>query len=111
MDIFECRYETQKHIEKVRKYIRFITDKLTTRGVNHDMVKLESPEVEIFAEHTAVLKDLEYNSPEYKQHLDAMKVALDHHYANCRHHTEHFQNGINDMNFLSDLQISCGNIQ
>jgi hypothetical protein len=32
--------ETQKHIEKVRKYIRFITDKLTTRGVNHDAAKL-----------------------------------------------------------------------
>ena len=37
-------------IEKVRKYIRFITDRLTTRGVNHDASKLESPEVEMFAE-------------------------------------------------------------
>ena len=40
MTIDECRVETQKHIEKVRKYIRVFTDKLTTRGVNHDATKL-----------------------------------------------------------------------
>ena len=107
MTIAECKVETQKHIEKVRKYIRIITDKLTTRGVNHDSVKLDTPEVEIFAEHTESLKDLEYGSPEYKQHLDAMKVALDHHYANCRHHPEHFQNGINDMNLVDIVEMLC----
>lgn len=97
--------ETQKHIEKVRKYLRIMTDKLTTRGVNHDVVKLDSPEVEIFAEHTDALKDLEYNSEEYKQHLAAMKPALDHHYAQCRHHPEHFQNGINDMNLIDLVEM------
>lgn len=82
-----------------------MTDKLTTRGVNHDVVKLDSPEVEIFAEHTDALKDLEYNSEEYKQHLAAMKPALDHHYAQCRHHPEHFQNGINDMNLIDLVEM------
>ena len=107
MTIAECRVETQKHIEKVRKYIRIMTDRLTTRGVNHDAAKLESPEVEIFAEHTDCLKDLEYNSPEYKAHLDAMKVALDHHYATYRHHPEHFQNGITDMNLIDLVEMLC----
>lgn len=107
MTIFECRYETQKHIEKVRKYIRFITDKLTTRGVNHDAVKLDTPEVEVFAEYTDVLKNLEYNSPEYKENLSKLSVALDHHYANCRHHPEHFQNGINDMNLVDIVEMLC----
>ena len=27
----ECQVETQKHIEIVRKYLRLVTDKLTTR--------------------------------------------------------------------------------
>jgi hypothetical protein len=84
-----------------------MTDRLTTRGVNHDAAKLESPEVEIFAEHTDCLKDLEYNSPEYKAHLDAMKVALDHHYATYRHHPEHFQNGITDMNLIDLVEMLC----
>ena len=100
MTIAECQVETQKHIEKVRKYIRFLTDKLTTRGVNHDATKLESPEVELFAEYTEKLKNLEYGSEEYKESLAALKPALDHHYATYRHHPEHFADGINDMNLI-----------
>ena len=97
--------ETQKHIEKVRKYLRIITDKLTTRGVNHDAAKLESPEVEIFAEHTDALSETTYDSLEYREHLAAMKPALDHHYATYRHHPEHFQNGVNDMNLIDLVEM------
>ena len=64
MTIDACRVETQKHIERVRYYIRFVTDRLTTRGVKHDAIKLESPEVELFAEHTKRLADTAYNSEE-----------------------------------------------
>ncbi len=105
MTINDCRVETYKHIEKVRKYIRFFTDKLTTRAVKHDLAKLDTPEVEIFTEHTEALKETTYNSPEYQEHLAAMKVALDHHYATYRHHPEHFQNGINDMNLVDLVEM------
>lgn len=105
MTLDECRVETQKHIEKVRKYIRFFTDKLTSRGVNHDAAKLESPEVELFAEYTPKLATTEYNSEEYKQCLAGLKPALDHHYATYRHHPEHFANGINDMNLIDLVEM------
>lgn len=107
MSIAECQVETQKHIERVRQIIRFMTDKLTLRGVNHDKVKLESPEVEVFAEHTPQLANLQYGSPEYQEHLAAMKPALEHHYANSRHHPEHFANGINDMNLIDIMEMLC----
>lgn len=100
MTIAECQVETQKHIEKVRKYIRFLTDKLITRGVNHDATKLQSPEVELFTEFTPKLAELEYNSEEYKECLRQLRPALDHHYATYRHHPEHFENGITDMNLI-----------
>jgi len=105
MTLDECRVETQKHIEKVRKYIRFFTDKLTSRGVNHDAAKLESPEVELFAEYTPKLATTEYNSEEYKQSLIGLKPALDHHYATYRHHPEHFANGVNDMNLIDLVEM------
>lgn len=105
MTLDECRVETQKHIEKVRKYIRFFTDKLTSRGVNHDAAKLESPEVELFAEYTPKLATTDYNSEEYKQCLAGLKPALDHHYATYRHHPEHFANGINDMNLIDLVEM------
>lgn len=105
MTLDECRVETQKHIEKVRRYIRFFTDKLTSRGVNHDVAKLESPEVELFAEYTPKLATTEYNSEEYKQCLAGLKPALDHHYATYRHHPEHFANGVNDMNLIDLVEM------
>ena len=105
MTIDECRVETQKHIEKVRKYIRFITDRLTTRGVNHDASKLESPEVELFAENGGYLQNLTYGSEEYQKNLEILKPALDHHYAYNRHHPQHFPNGIEDMTLIDIVEM------
>lgn len=105
MTIDECRLKTWQHIEKVRKYIRFFTDRLTTRGEKHDLSKLESPEVELFAEHTDCLSNITYGSEEYMAHLEALRPALDHHYAVYRHHPEHFQNGLDDMNLVDLIEM------
>lgn len=103
----ECKVDTIKHIEKVRYYIRMITDRLTTRGVNHDKTKLESPEVELFTEYTPRLASTQYGSEEYKESLAGLKPALDHHYANSRHHPEHFNKGIADMNLVDIVEMLC----
>ena len=107
MTLDECRVETQKHIDKVRKQIRFFTDKLTSRGENHDASKLEPGEIELFAEHTERLSEIEYNSDEYKAELEALKPALEHHYNSNRHHPEYHKNGINDMNLVDILEMLC----
>lgn len=103
----ECKVETIKHIERVRYYLRIITDKLTSRGVTHDKTKLESPEVELFTEFTPRLAELKYGSEEYKESLARLKPALEHHYANSRHHPEHFSKGINDMNLVDIIEMFC----
>ena len=107
MTIAECQIETFKHIENVRKYIKFFTDKLTTRGIEHDRLKLKSPEVEIFTEYTPKLASVTYDSEEYADLLKEMDVALQHHYANYRHHPEHFTKGINDMNLIDIVEMLC----
>lgn len=107
LTVAECQVETQKHIEAVRKYIRFMLDKLDMRGVKHDASKLESPEVEVFAEYTPKLNTTTFGSDEYYQNLANMKPALDHHYASNRHHPEHFVNGINDMTLIDVLEMFC----
>lgn len=103
----ECKVETIKHIEKVRQYLRIMIDRLTTRGVMHDKTKLESPEVELFTEYTPRLAETQYGSDEYKECLAGLKPALDHHYANSRHHPEHFSKGINDMNLVDIVEMLC----
>lgn len=107
MTIAECQVETIKHIEKVRELIRVFVNKLVTRAVEHDRLKLESPEVEIFAEYTPKLSNTAYGSEEYMQYLKEMNVALKHHYANYRHHPEHFEKGINDMNLVDLVEMFC----
>ena len=107
MTVAECQVETQKHIEAVRKYIRFMIDKIDMRGVKHDASKLESPEVDVFAEYTPKLNNTTFGSEEYYQNLEHMKSALDHHYASNRHHPEHFVNGINDMTLIDILEMFC----
>lgn len=107
MTVAECQVETQKHIENVRKYIRFMIDKIDMRGVKHDASKLESPEVEVFAEFTSKLNNTTFGSEEYYHNLEQMKPALDHHYASNRHHPEHFVNGINDMTLVDILEMFC----
>lgn len=103
----ECNLETQKHIENVRKYIRFITDKLTQRGVDHDASKMSSPELELFAQYTKKLASLAFGSDEYTECLANLKPALDHHYAINRHHPEHFPNGLTDMNLIDIIEMFC----
>lgn len=107
MTLDECRYQTLLHIEKVRKYIRFFTDKLTLRGEVHDKSKLQEPELSGFAAHTENLKNIEYNSEEYKQELEELKDTLEHHYSHNRHHPEYYKNGIEGMNILDITEMLC----
>lgn len=107
MTIAECQVETIKHIENVRRYIRVFTDALTSRAVKHDSTKLESPEVEVFAEFTPKLAGSTYGSEEYNGFLKQMNVALQHHYASNRHHPEHFTKGIDDMTLVDIVEMLC----
>lgn len=107
MTIAECQVETMKHIEKVRKYIKVFTDALAVRAIKHDKTKLESPEVEVFAEFTPKLAGATYGSDEYNSFLQEMNVALQHHYASNRHHPEHFSKGIDDMTLVDIVEMLC----
>ena len=107
MTLEECKLATIAHIDTVRKYIRFFTDKLTDRAEKHDASKLTEEELPYFAEHTDRLSEIEYGSDEYKAELEALKPALEHHYNNNRHHPEYHMNGIEDMNLLDITEMLC----
>lgn len=100
-------FKTFRHIERVRNLINVCVRELLGRGEKHDQSKLETPEVELFSEYTDSLAQTTYGSPEYKEFLEKIKPALEHHYANNRHHPEHFKNGIADMNLIDILEMLC----
>lgn len=83
-------YDTFRHIEKVRNNLNKACIALIKRGEKHDQSKLESPEVEIFDEYTSILSNTTYGSAEYEENRAKMGPALEHHYANNRHHPEYW---------------------
>ena len=97
--------DTFRHIERVRNLLNLCVVELLKRGELHDQSKLEPPEVELFTEYTPKLAGCTYNSEEYKGYLQAIKPALDHHYANNRHHPEFHKNGVDDMNLLDLVEM------
>lgn len=101
----DSRIATYEHIQQVQRLMGiFITD-LQTRQYYHDSSKLIPPEREIFDEFTPKLAGSTYGSDEYKSYLEAMKPALDHHYAKNSHHPEHFSNGIAGMSLLDLVEM------
>lgn len=99
--------ETFKHINKVRDQINRVIALLDDRAAVHDFSKLSPPEVDTFAEFTPKLATSTYGSEEYKSFLAAMKPALDHHYGANRHHPEHFECGVCDMNLVDLIEMLC----
>ena len=107
MDNDEFRFETQKHVNRVRNLLDNVIDKLDSCAYHHDTSKFKEDEAPVFREFTPKLKDSTYGSDEYKGFLKEMKPALDHHYANNRHHPEHHPYGIHDMTLVDLIEMLC----
>jgi len=97
---YDSTEDTRKHITTVKIYINRLVNALTKTAIYHDTSKLYQPEKAIFDEYTPKLATSTYGSEEYKGFLKGMGIALEHHYANNRHHPEHFENGIKGMNLI-----------
>lgn len=100
-------HETWRHIHRVQHYLLNVVSNLQRRLHIHDQSKLATPEVELFTEYTEKLKDVTYGSSEYTEYLGKLKPALDHHYANNRHHPEFWENGVDDMTLLDLVEMLC----
>lgn len=100
-------YDTLIHIKRVRNLLDKVCIELIKRGQKHDESKLSPPESNLFAEYTPVLAGLTYGSEEFNEIKKKIKPALDHHYANNRHHPENHKNGVNDMNLIDIIEMFC----
>lgn len=100
-------YDTIIHICRVNQLLDKVAIELIKRGQKHDESKLHPPESNLFAEYTPILSSMTYGSDEFNKVKEKLKVALDHHYANNRHHPENHKNGINDMNLIDIIEMFC----
>jgi hypothetical protein len=97
--------ETQKHVNIVHRLLMDFAFEILKRGASHDSSKFTEDELPGFTEYAPKLKETTYGSPEYKQFLTELKPTLDHHYANNRHHPEHFENGIRGMTLVDLVEM------
>ena len=102
---YDCTVDTMKHIKRVAELLSFAACELIRRGNFHDSSKLEPEEKLIFDEFTPKLKDCTYGSDVYVQYLKEMKPALEHHYANNRHHPEYHKYGVGGMNLFDIIEM------
>ena len=108
MEKYDSTNDTTAHIERVRFYLAKCITELAIRSTDHDKDKIDNlVEKKLFDEYTPKLKECTYGSSEYKSFLEALKEGLNIHYANNRHHPEHFENGIKDMNLIDLLEMIC----
>ena len=105
--------DTLKHIHQVRKFLYKFIAELDERAREHDQSKLEEPESELLGRYLEDLQSTPYAdaegnvTPEYQALLEKVKPALDHHYANNRHHPEHWPNGVEDMTLVDLVEMLC----
>jgi len=103
----EYAIETTAHCNRVRKFIESMIADLAKRANCHDGSKFGDPERAGLMEFTPLLKGSTYGSDEYKGFLKGLKPVLDHHYAENRHHPEHFENGIRGMTLIDLVEMFC----
>jgi hypothetical protein len=100
-------FSTWRHINRVQYYLGKVQRQLIGRMIDHDQSKLETPEAEDFA-IVEDIGDSEYQSEAYERNREeVLGDALAHHYANNRHHPEHFKEGVDEMNILDILEMLC----
>ncbi len=105
---YDSRPETYQHIGVVRSLLGSVVKELLDRAQNHDASKLVDPELTTYDEYTPKLKHSTYGSDEYKGFLVGMGDGLQHHYAENRHHPEHFgDDGIRGMTLVDLTEMIC----
>ena len=104
---YDSRPDTRAHIAKVAAGLTKFAADLLHRASVHDRSKLEEPELSTFDRVTPLLRDLTYDSPEYKAALADMGPALEHHYAHNDHHPEHHADGVDGMNLMQLVEMLC----
>src|SRR5687768_3266655 len=98
--------QTLEHIVQVQSWISRVVVALRRRSLDHDISKLNPPEIAGFDRLAAEnpLKDVVYGSPEYFEALARFPDAIMHHWAHNDHHPEFWalENGILDPEWVKN---------
>lgn len=95
----------RNHVVSVQKSLNSFASELIERGRIHDASKFSDPELSGFAENVDNASDIVYGSDEHSKKMNEMRVIIDIHHTNNRHHPEHWGDGVNEMTLLDILEM------
>jgi len=95
------------HVGEVSEALEEVASELRKRGMAHDRTKFQELEFDAFVSTRDKFKKANYGSKEYQECIDAVKPAVDHHYANNRHHTSFHGGTIDGMNLVDIIEMVC----
>jgi len=104
---YDSKADTLEHIHNVSRLLHECIALLLVRANEHDASKLRPPEKEAFDRVTPLLRDTTYGSPEYREHLQSIQPAIDHHNWVNEHHPEHWVHGIMGMSLIDLVEMLC----
>lgn len=102
---YDSTADTLAHVKEVNRGLLIFCTLIMQRAMYHDDSKLGPIEKPHFDRETPNLKNLVYNSPEYKESLGRLREALQHHYKANDHHPEFYHSGVNGMNLMSVVEM------
>lgn len=100
-----CSVITHKYW--VAHYLFKIIFQLVGRAIVHDFSKFSWIETKGFSSVVRKLRNTSYHTPEYKDNLNKIRPAIDHHRKNNSHHPEFYTNEIDGMSALDLLEMIC----
>ena len=105
---YDSTQDTNDHNQKVYDLLVMVVEQLAERAVTHDLSKLKTPEKPILDLWGPRLQTAVYGSIEYKRCIREMSRAMKHHFAENRHHPEHFgEANTSDMNLIDLIEMLC----
>ena len=103
---YDCTQDVLHHKGLVEYWLRRFFEQLQGRAKYHDDSKLKDPEEKaLFDYWTPRLKELVFESDEYKKALEGMGEGVKKHYKANRHHPEHFEDGVDQMTLIDVVEM------
>lgn len=96
-----CKHSTPCH------WIAYCVQDLFQRASVHDNSKFSPEEFEAYDAAFPNLQKYTYGTSEFKAELAKIKPAIEHHYAVNDHHPEYFHDGIDQMNLVQLIEMTC----
>lgn len=99
-------HELKLHKMVLKAVLYYLANQLKERADIHDNSKYDQIEKKLFEEISQIdRKDFDSYEQWFSCTKPLLEPALKHHYENNRHHPEHFEKGVNEMNLLDILEM------